>query len=90
MKTANLPSVRIEPFLREEIEQSLAQDETLASLVRTAVRNEISRRRIRAEFVRRGLAVIERTANAPDGISLDALLSRLEHKLNEARSTKKA
>lgn len=90
MKTATLPPVRIEPSLREEIEQSLEQNETLASLVKTAVRNEISRRKTQAEFVRRGMAAIERTAKASDGMSLDAVLGRLEHKLAQAKAQKKA
>lgn len=90
MKTASLPPVRIEPSLREEIEQSLDQNETIASLVKTAVRKEISRRKTQAEFVRRGMAAIERTVHASDGISLDAMLGRLEHKLAAAKAQKKA
>ena len=90
MKTASLPPVRIEPSLREEIEQSLDQNETIASLVKTAVRNEISRRKTQAEFVRRGMEAIERTVQASEGISLDAMLGRLEHKLAAVKAQKKA
>lgn len=56
MKTATTPPIRIEPALRQEIEQALGDGETMASLVESAVRTEVSRRRDQTEFVRRGLA----------------------------------
>lgn len=90
MKTAVIPSVRIDPALRLEIEQSLQGGESLASLVEAAVRNEISRRKAQSEFVRRGLAAIERTLTAGDGICADSMVARLEQKLAAARKLKQA
>ena len=51
MKTATIPPVRIDPSFRKDIEQALEGGESLASLVETAVRNEVTRRRIQSELV---------------------------------------
>jgi predicted transcriptional regulator len=56
MKTANLPSLRVEPELREAAEAVLQEGETLSGLIETAVRESVERRRTRAEFIARGLA----------------------------------
>lgn len=90
MKTSTIPTVRIDPALRMEMEQSLEGGESLASLVEAAVRNEINRRKTQAEFVRRGLAAIEKTVAAGDGISADTMVSILEQKLAAARKLKQA
>ena len=88
MKTATIPPVRIAPAFRKDMEQSLAEGESLAALVETAVRNEVNRRRMQSEFVRRGMAAIHRTVAAGDGIPADAVLARLEAKLASARNAK--
>ncbi len=90
MKTATIPPVRIEPQFREEIEQSLAEGETMAGLVETAVRAEVTRRRAQSEFIRRGLAAIARTASANDGIPAEAVIAKLEAKLAAARKARRA
>lgn len=90
MKTATIPPVRIDPSFRQEIEQSLEGGESLASLVETAVRNEVVRRRVQSEFVRRGIAAIQRSAAAGDGIPAQAVIAKLEMKLAAARGGKHA
>ena len=90
MKTATIPPVRIAPQLREELEQALEEGETLAALVESAVRHEVHRRREQAEFVRRGLAAIERSRQAGDGIPAEAVIAKLEAKLAAARKTRRA
>lgn len=88
MKTATIPPVRIEPSFRHDIEQALEGGETLASLVETAVRNEVTRRRVQSEFVRRGLAAINRTVSCGDGVPADVVIAKLEKKLAVARTSK--
>lgn len=90
MKTATIPPVRIDPSFRKDIEQSLEGGESLASLVETAVRNEVTRRRVHSEFIRRGMAAINRTVAAGDGIPAEIVIAKLEAKLAAARSAKKA
>ena len=62
----------------------------MASLVETAVRNEVTRRRVHSEFVRRGMAAINRTVDAGDGIPAEIVIAKLEAKLANARSAKQA
>lgn len=71
------------------MEQILADGESIASLVETAVRNEVNRRRMQAEFIQRGMAAIERTVAADDAIPADAVLAKLEQKLAAARKAKR-
>jgi hypothetical protein len=54
-KTATLPSLRVEPLLRADAESVLREGETLTSLMETAVRETIARRRMQDEFIARGL-----------------------------------
>ena len=90
MKTATIPPVRIEPSFRNEIEKSLEGGESLASLVETAVRNEVTRRHVQSEFILRGMAAINRTVAAGDGMPAEVVIAKLEAKLAAARSAKKA
>lgn len=85
MKTATIPPVRIDPDFRKEIEESLVGDESLASLVETAVRNEVVRRRMQSEFVRRGLTAIQETLATGNAVAADVVIAKLESKLAAAR-----
>jgi hypothetical protein len=55
MKSATLPSLRVEPELREAAQSVLREGETLTSLIETAMRETIQRRRAQDEFLARGL-----------------------------------
>ncbi|MDO8277298.1 MAG: YlcI/YnfO family protein [Burkholderiaceae bacterium] len=90
MKTASIPPVRIDPSFRKDIEQSLVQGESLASLVETAVRNEVARRRVQSEFLRRGMAAIHRTFSSGDGVPAETVIAKLEMKLAAARKSRRA
>jgi predicted transcriptional regulator len=77
MKTATIPPVRIEPAFREDIERYLLEGETMAALVEAAVRNEVTRRRLQSEFVRRGMVAIERTATTGDGVPAETVIAKM-------------
>lgn len=55
MKTATFPSLRVEPQLRAAAESVLREGETLTSLMETAMRETIARRRTQDDFRARGL-----------------------------------
>jgi hypothetical protein len=59
MKTATLPSLRVDAVLREAAESVLREGETLSALIETAVREAIHRRQVQAEFLARGLRASE-------------------------------
>jgi len=85
MKTATIPPIRIESTFRQEIEMSLGDGETMASLVENAVRTEVTRRREQSEFVRRGLAAIARSEADGDWIPAEVVIAKLEAKVAAAR-----
>lgn len=56
MKIANIPSLRVEAELRHAVEGALHKDDTLASFMEQALREQVKRRQLQDEFIARGLA----------------------------------
>jgi len=56
MKTATIPSLRVDPELRRTAEDLLEDGETLSSFVEHSIRAQIERRQSQREFLARGLA----------------------------------
>ena len=78
MKTATLPSLRVEPELRDAAESVLQAGETLSSFVETAVREQVALRRQREAFVARGLAALEQARETDDYLAPRQSLDRLD------------
>ena len=55
MKSTTIPSIRVEPDFRAEVEAVLAEGETLSQFVGATVRASVERRRIQGESIARGL-----------------------------------
>ena len=55
MKTASMPSLRVDPGLRQEAESVLREGETLSHFMEEALRAGIQARQAQREFVARGL-----------------------------------
>jgi predicted transcriptional regulator len=87
MKTATLPSLRVEPELREAAESVLADGESLSSFIEASVRETIERRRVRAEFIARGLASREESKRTGVYYSIEDVRAMLNQKL--AKATKR-
>ncbi|HWR01461.1 MAG TPA: YlcI/YnfO family protein [Chlorobaculum sp.] len=60
MKSSSLPSLRVEPELREAAELVLQEGETLSSFIVSSLRTNIERRLSQKEFIARGLASRDR------------------------------
>jgi len=86
MKSATLPSLRVEPELREAAESVLQEGETLSGFIEASVRETILRRRTRAEFIARGLAARDEAKGTGVYIDADVVHDRLTEKLAEART----
>ena len=86
MKTATIPSVRVEPDFRAEVESVLEDGETLSGFVEASVRATVERRRMQAEFVARGLRARDESRQVGRYIDADAMLDRLQGKLDTARA----
>lgn len=86
MKTSTIPSVRVEPELREQIEQVLGEDESLSQFVENAVRHSVRRRIEQAEFVARGLRSLEKAKRSGDYVEADEVVSSLRKRLATAKA----
>ena len=90
MKTASIPSVRVEPELRAEVESLLGDGETVSEFVEASVRASVLRRRIQAEFVARGLRSLDDARRTGDYVEADEVVRKLQRKLDRARRRKPA
>jgi hypothetical protein len=86
MKTATIPSVRVEPELRAEVESLLSEGETVSEFVEASVRASVLRRRNQAEFIARGLRSLEDARRTGDYVDADAVVEGLQRKLDAARA----
>ena len=90
MKSATIPSIRVEPELRAEIESLLSEGETVSEFVEASVRATVLRRRQQAEFIARGFRSLETARQTDDYVDADAVLEGLRRKLDAARLRKPA
>ena len=86
MKTATIPSVRVEPELRAEVESLLGEGETVSEFVEASVRASVQRRRHQAEFIARGLRSLDNARRSGDYVDADRVVAGLQRKLDAARA----
>lgn len=86
MKTATLPSIRVEPEFRSTVESLLRDTETLTEFVENAVRETVARRRNQAEFLSRGIKSLEAAKNNDDYVDADIVLDKLRQRLATAKT----
>ena len=86
VKTATIPSVRVEPDFRAEVEAVLADGETLSEFVEASIRANVERRRVQAEFIARGLRSREEARRTGEYVDADVVLEGLQRKLDAARA----
>ncbi len=78
MKTATIPSLRVEPSLRQAAEDVLHQGESLSSFVEQALRARIEHRRLQGEFIARGLASREEARQSGEYFTTEDVLDTLD------------
>lgn len=84
MKTATLPSLRVEPELRDAVESVLQEGESLSSFIEASVRETIERRRVRTEFIARGLASRDEAKRTGIYYGVEDVRAMLDKKLAKA------
>lgn len=86
MKTATIPSLRVDPALRRAAEGVLQEGETLSGFMETALRAQIAHRQDQEAFIARGLA--SRDAARRSGSYHDAadVVAGLEKRLAAAKA----
>lgn len=91
MKTAQLPPVRVEPSVREEIEAVLRDGESLSEFVETAAIEAARRRKAQDEFLARGRASLARAKRTGEvyaaGEALEGMRGRLQSKMQALRKS---
>ncbi len=90
MKTASLPSLRVDPELRAAVESVLKDGETLSAFVEDSIRTQINFRRTQTEFVARGLASLEEAKQTGLYFSADAVLGELKGMLDAKHAEKRS
>ena len=90
MKTSTIPSVRVEPELRSEVESLLGEGETVSQFVEASVRAAVQRRRHQAEFVARGLRSLDDARRTGVYVDADVVVRKLQGTLDAARTRKPA
>lgn len=85
MKTTTIPPLRVSPELRKQAEAVLGQGETLSSFVLEALTRNIEYRRVRQEFIARGLASAARARKTGRYVPAHRVIGKLARKLVKAR-----
>jgi predicted transcriptional regulator len=86
MKTATIPSLRVDPELRRSAESVLHEGETLSRFVEQAIRQTVAWRRAEQEFIARGLVARDRARQSGRYVEASAVVDRLQRLLDKARS----
>ncbi|MCB2170979.1 MAG: prevent-host-death protein [Deltaproteobacteria bacterium] len=86
MKTATIPSLRVEPELRNAAESVLHNGETLSSFVVQSLRANIKRRQLQHEFVERGLASRDEARKTGEYFKAEDVLRELDDMLFQAQN----
>lgn len=83
MKTATLPSLRVEPELRQAAESVLGAGESLSGFVELAVRMQIRQRQTQQAFIARGLAARDSARALGEYFSVETVLDELDTLLTQ-------
>jgi len=83
MKSATIPSLRVDPDLRHAAESILEEGETLSSFVIQSLKEGIQHRQMQRAFIERGLASQGDARRTGEYFSSEEVLSALEGMLAE-------
>lgn len=89
MKTATIPSLRVQPELRQSAEAVLQEGETLSSFVEEAVRRNVAYRRAQQDFIARSLAARDAARASGEYVDAAEVLDKLGKRLAQAQTGSK-
>jgi hypothetical protein len=84
MKSASLPSLRVEPELRKAAEAVLHEGETLSTFIESSLRANIERRLNQKEFIARGLASRDQAKQSNSYVDGESVIEELRGMLEKA------
>ena len=85
MKTTTIPPLRVSPELRKQAEAVLDQGETLSGFVLDALNRNIEYRKVRQEFIARGLSSAAKARKTGKYVSADRVMGKLARRLAKAK-----
>ena len=86
MKTASMPSLRVDPELRHDAESVLRDGETLSSFMEQALRSSIQSRRVQKEFIARGLTSRDEAKRTGEYFAAEDVLVEMQEMLSQAQT----
>ena len=86
MKTASMPSLRVDPELRHDAESVLRDGETLSSFMEQALRSSIQSRRVQKEFIARGLTSRDEAKRTGEYFAAEDVLVETLEMLSQAQT----
>lgn len=89
MKTATIPSLRVQPELRQSAEAVLQKGETLSNFVEEAVRRNVAYRRAQQDFITRGLAARDAARASGEYVDAAEVLDKLGKRLAQVQAGSK-
>lgn len=90
MKTATIPSLRVDPELRAAAESVLKEGETLSAFVESSLRRQVEIRKSQAEFIARGLEGLAEAERTGVYYTTDDILKMMQDKLDRHKARKAA
>lgn len=87
MKSAQLPPVRVELAVRQEIEGALREGESLSEFVEASALQAARRRKAQEEFLARGRASLADAKRTGEFYPADEVLDRMRARLEQRMET---
>lgn len=86
MKTATIPSLRVDPELRRSAESVLHEGESLSGFVEHAIRQTVAYRQAEQAFIARGLSARDQARQSGRYVEASAVVNRLQGMLDKVKS----
>jgi predicted transcriptional regulator len=86
MKTASMPTLRVDPELRHAAENVLLEGESLSSFMEQALRAQIAHRQAQRAFLARALASRDAAAQSGEYYAAADVLRELDDMLSSAQA----
>jgi predicted transcriptional regulator len=90
MKSATIPSLRVDPELRADAESVLKNGETLSAFVEDSLRRQVHYRKTQAKFIARGLASLADAERTGRYHTSEEVLGMLKAKRDAAKAARAA
>jgi predicted transcriptional regulator len=84
MKSASMPSLRVDPELRQAAEAVLHEGESLSSFMEQSLRDQVTRRQLQHEFMARGLASRDEARRTGEYVDAEEVHAELRGMLAKA------